>query len=45
VPEFGQLVRDLREATETLNDMTERLNREGAGSLLGARQLPEYEPQ
>jgi len=45
IPEVGQLVRDLRETTTTINALTGRLNNQGAGSLVGARQLPDYEPQ
>lgn len=45
MPEVSQLVRDLREMSEALTDVTERLNRDGAGSLVGSRRLPDYEPQ
>lgn len=45
IPEIGQLVRDLRDTSEALTAVSERINREGAGSLIGSRQLPEYEPQ
>ena len=45
VPEIGQLVRDLREMTNALTAVSERLEREGASSLLGQRELPDYEPQ
>ena len=45
IPEVGQLVRDLRETTMTINQLTERLNNQGASSLLGAQDLPDYEPR
>jgi phospholipid/cholesterol/gamma-HCH transport system substrate-binding protein len=45
VPEIGQLVRDLRDTSDALTAITERINREGAGSLVGSAELPEYEPQ
>jgi phospholipid/cholesterol/gamma-HCH transport system substrate-binding protein len=45
VPEIGQLVRDLRELSDTMTALSQRVNREGAGSLVGTTQLPDYEPQ
>lgn len=45
VPELGQLVRDLRETTDSFNDIAERIDRDGAGSIIGGQQLPDYEPQ
>ncbi|MBC2776697.1 MlaD family protein [Parasphingopyxis marina] len=45
VPEIGQLVRDLRDTSDSLTAITERVNREGAGSLIGSAELPEYEPR
>lgn len=45
VPEVGQLVRDLRETTTTINQLTRRLNNQGASSLVGAPNLPDYEPR
>lgn len=44
VPEVGLLVRDLRELSEGLSGVAERLNRGGASSLVGRRKLPDYEP-
>ncbi len=43
IPEVGQLVRDLRETTEALRDVTQRVEREGALSILGGQKLPEYD--
>ncbi|TKD51977.1 MlaD family protein [Sphingomonas baiyangensis] len=45
VPEVGQLVSDLRVLTESLADVAERVNRGGAGSLVGSPKLPDYEPE
>lgn len=45
LPEVGLLVRDLRELSEELSSVAERVNRGGAGSLVGSRKLPDYEPQ
>ena len=43
IPEVGQLVRDLRATTESLRSVTERLDREGAVSILQGQKLPDYE--
>jgi phospholipid/cholesterol/gamma-HCH transport system substrate-binding protein len=43
IPEVGQLVRDLRATTESLRSVTERLDREGALSILNGQKLPDYE--
>jgi phospholipid/cholesterol/gamma-HCH transport system substrate-binding protein len=45
LPEVGMLVRDLREMAEALSGVAERLNQGGAGSLVGSRKLPDYEPK
>ncbi|NNC73261.1 MAG: MCE family protein [Sphingomonadaceae bacterium] len=45
IPEVGQLVRDMRGMTQALTEISERLNRDGAGSLVGSQRLPDYEPQ
>jgi phospholipid/cholesterol/gamma-HCH transport system substrate-binding protein len=45
LPEVGLLVRDLRDMADALSGVAERLNRGGAGSLVGSRKLPDYEPQ
>ena len=44
IPEVGQLVRDLRATTESLRSVTERLDREGALSIMRGQKLPDYEP-
>ena len=42
IPEVGQLVRDLRETSDSLRAVTQRVEREGALSILGGQKLPEY---
>jgi phospholipid/cholesterol/gamma-HCH transport system substrate-binding protein len=44
IPEVGQLVRDLRETTASLREITGRVEREGATSLIGSPKLPDYNP-
>jgi phospholipid/cholesterol/gamma-HCH transport system substrate-binding protein len=45
LPEVGLLVRDLRDMAAALSGVAERLNQGGAGSLVGNRKLPDYEPK
>jgi phospholipid/cholesterol/gamma-HCH transport system substrate-binding protein len=45
IPEVGQLVRDLRETTDSLRAITQRVEREGALSIVGGQKLPDYEPK
>lgn len=45
VPEVGALIRDLREMSESLTQVSDRLNRDGASSLVGSNRLPDYVPQ
>jgi len=42
VPEIGLLVRDLREMSRSLRAISEKLDQQGAGSLLGNPPLPDY---
>jgi len=42
VPEVGQLVRDLRDMSEALTAVATRLDRGGAGALVGTPKLPDY---
>ena len=42
IPEIGLLVRDLRETTENLNNITEKVDRQGIGGLIGGDKLPDY---
>jgi phospholipid/cholesterol/gamma-HCH transport system substrate-binding protein len=43
VPEVGLLVRDLRDMAEALTAVAGRLDRGGAGGLIGGSKLPDYE--
>jgi phospholipid/cholesterol/gamma-HCH transport system substrate-binding protein len=45
LPEVGLLVRDLRDMADALSGVAERLNRGGAGSLVGSKKLPDYQPK
>ena len=42
MPEVNLLVRDLREMTRSLSTISQKLDQQGAGSLLGDPQLPDY---
>ena len=42
VPEVGQLVHDLRETAQSLNSIAQKVDQQGAGSLLGSPRLPDY---
>lgn len=44
LPQAEAAMRDLRSATRALRDMTEKLNDEGAGALIGGQKLPDYKP-
>lgn len=45
LPEVGLLVRDLRDMADALSGVAERLNQGGAGSLVGSKKLPDYQPK
>lgn len=45
LPQAEAAIRDLRASTKALRDLTEKLNTEGAGSLLGGQKLPDYKPE
>ena len=45
LPEVGLLVRDLRDMAEALSGVADRINQGGAGSLVGSRKLPDYQPK
>jgi phospholipid/cholesterol/gamma-HCH transport system substrate-binding protein len=45
LPEVGRLVRDLRATSQALRSVTEKIDQQGAGAVLGAPKLPDYEPQ
>ncbi|QXQ05427.1 MCE family protein [Sphingosinicellaceae bacterium] len=42
VPEIGQLIRDLRDLTQSLGAVSAKLDEDPASALLGGRRLPEY---
>ena len=44
LPAAEAAIRDLRDATRALRNMTQKLEDQGAGALLGGPQLPEYKP-
>ena len=44
LPEVGQLIRDLRATSESLREITDRLNRQGVGGVVGGQRLPDYRP-
>ncbi len=45
MPEISQLVSDLSEMSRALTSVAERLDRGGAGAVLGGKQLPDYSPR
>jgi len=45
IPEVGQLVRDLREMSDSLSAVSQRLNTQGAGGIIGGSKLPDYKPR
>ena len=42
VPEVGQLVRDLRVVSQSLSSVAEKVDQQGASSLIGSPKLPDY---
>ncbi|MBB6124657.1 MlaD family protein [Sphingobium subterraneum] len=44
MPEVGLLVRDLREMSRNFRALSEKLDQQGAGSLVGSPALPDYKP-
>jgi len=42
LPEVGQLIRDLRQTSESLREITDRLNQRGVGGVIGGQSLPDY---
>ena len=45
LPEANRMVRDLRELSESLRALTERVEQGGVGSVLGEPKLPDYKPR
>ncbi len=44
LPELNRLVRDLRELTQSLNGVAQRVEQGGIGGALGPEKLPDYKP-
>lgn len=44
VPELGLLIRDLRQMSAALQAVAEKIDQQGAGSLIGSPPLPDYRP-
>ncbi|MCI4590740.1 MlaD family protein [Sphingobium sp. BYY-5] len=44
MPEVNQLVRELREMSRSFRGVAEKLDQQGAGSLVGSPPLPDYKP-
>lgn len=44
IPEANKLLRDLQQLTSTLNSVSDKIDQQGATSLLGPPPLPDYEP-
>jgi len=44
LPEANRLVRDLRQLTQSLQGVSERVNQQGIGGALGPEKLPDYKP-
>jgi len=44
MPQIGLLVRDLRQMSRAILAITEKLDQQGASSLIGAPPLPDYKP-
>jgi phospholipid/cholesterol/gamma-HCH transport system substrate-binding protein len=38
-------VRDLREMSDSLSAVSQRLNQQGAGGIIGGSKLPDYKPR
>lgn len=45
LPETGQLIRDLRATSESLRTITEKVENEGIGGIIGGQKLPTYRPE
>ncbi|HEY4070911.1 MAG TPA: MlaD family protein [Sphingomicrobium sp.] len=44
LPEANRLVRDLRDLSQSLQQVSDRVNRQGIGGALGPQKLPDYKP-
>jgi phospholipid/cholesterol/gamma-HCH transport system substrate-binding protein len=44
LPEASKLVHDLRSLSESLQQVSDRVNQQGIGGTLGPEKLPDYKP-
>ncbi len=44
MPQVALLVRDLRQMSQALREVTEKIDQQGAASLIGSPRLPDYKP-
>lgn len=44
IPEANALIRDLRRTSASLSSLTDKLDQQGAGAVLGGSKLPDYKP-
>ena len=44
LPQANQLVRDLRDLSQSLKAVSDRVNHQGIGGALGPEKLPDYKP-
>jgi phospholipid/cholesterol/gamma-HCH transport system substrate-binding protein len=45
LPEANRLIRDMRELSQTLRGVSERVEQDGVGGTLGPQKLPDYKPR
>lgn len=45
LPEVDATMHDLRRTSKALREMTDQLKNQGAGSLIGGKKLPDYDPK
>jgi len=44
MPEVGLLIRDLRRMAQSLQNVAEKIDQQGASSIIGSPALPDYKP-
>ena len=44
LPEAGQLIHDLQQTSQSLRNVSERLDQQGVGGIIGGQKLPDYKP-
>lgn len=44
IPEANALIRDLRRTSGSLSSLTDKLDQQGAGAVIGGSKLPDYKP-